>query len=208
MQNRLMDAGVLDQKLQSELDALWKYGVSRIQDTALRETIEGFLCIVPVIFFIGPASRSGHLHPPWQHGRYGTLRSIIESCVLVPAMAHYIPELLDEDLQPDPYAIDIALGATIISDTWKKEDFGDIHYGPEHGRVAAKKWRKFAADAELHFQIIEDVAQGSIWHYGVYTPGWKPDTPLSGIAKLVNLCDAITAQPALALIYEGKVVIT
>lgn len=208
LQERLAHAGVLDPILQSELNALWKYGVNRIQDTTLRKTIKEFLCIVPVIFFIDQASRSGRFHPFWQNGRHGTLRSIIESCVLVPAMAQYIPEIIDVDLKPDQHAIDVALAATIISDTWKKEDVGDIHYGPEHGRVAAEVWRTFAKKGGLDSTVIEEVAEGSIWHYGVYTPGWKHGVVLSPIAQLVHLCDAFTAQPALAYIYDGKPTIT
>ncbi len=208
LQERLRKAAMLDSNLQNELNALWKYGVERIKDSALRESIEKFLCIVPLIFFVDPASRTGRFHPAWQLGRHGTLRSIIESCVLVPAMAQYIPEILDIDLKPDPHVIDVALAATIISDTWKKEDVGDIHYGPEHGRVAAEAWRKSAEKDGLESRVIEEVAEGSIWHYGVYTPGWKPGVALSPITRLVNICDAFTAQPSLALIYEGKKTIT
>lgn len=208
LQERLTNAGILDLILQNELDALWKYGVNRIQDSALRKAIEGFLCIVPLIFFVDPASRSGRFHPSWQHGRHGTLRSIIESCVLVPAMARYIPEIIDVDLKPDQHAIDVALAATIISDTWKKEDVGDVHYGPQHGHVAAKAWRTFAEKDGLDSVVIEEVADGSIWHYGVYTPGWKHGVVLSPVAQLVHLCDAFTAQPVLARIYEGKAIVT
>lgn len=208
LQERLTEAGVWDTKLESELLALWKYGIERIKDGRLRVTLERFLCTVPIRFFIDPASRSGHLHPYWQNGRHGTLRSIVESCVLVPVMAQYIPELLDANLRPDVHAVDIAMAATIISDTYKKEDVGDVHYGPRHGHVAAENWRKFALTDGLYASVVEEVAQGSMWHYGVYTPGWTPGTHLSPIAQLVNICDAITAQPTLALIYEGKAVIT
>lgn len=208
LQERLTASGIWDARLEAELKALWKYGIERIGNTALRETVKRFLCTVPVVFFIDHASRSGRFHPPWQNCRHGTLRSIVESCVLLPAMARYIPEILDSNLVPDAEAIDVALAATIVSDTWKKEDGGDPHHGSDHGRVAAEKWLKFALSDGLDPKVAERVAQGSFWHYGVYTPGWMPEVRLPPEAWLVHLCDAITAQPALAVIYEGKAVIT
>lgn len=208
LQARLEKAGVWSIKLELELKALWKYGVERIGDHHLRETISSFLCVVPVIFFTDHASRSGRFHPYWQNGKNGTLRSIVESCVLVPDMAHYIPELLDATLAPDPRAIDVALAATIISDTWKKEDVGDIHHGADHGRVAAEVWRKFASARRLDAALVEEVAEGSVWHYGVHTPGWTRDIKLPPVAWLVHLCDAFTAQASLGLIYQGKAVIS
>lgn len=208
LRQRLTEAGIWDVKLENEVKALWKYGVDRIGDARLRQAVAGFLGIVPKVFFTGPASRSGRFHPPWQNGRHGTLRSIVESCVLVPGMAMYIPEILDAALRPDPHAVDVAMAATIVSDTWKKEDVGDTHYGAEHGLVAAEAWRKFAAGSGLEPAVVEEVAQGSIWHYGIYTPGWTPGTPLAPIARLVNLCDAFTARPELAVIYDDKTVIT
>ena len=61
----------------------------------LRGAVEGFLCVVPLVFFTDTASRSGRLHPPWQCRRHGTLRSIVESCVLLPGWARHVQELLD-----------------------------------------------------------------------------------------------------------------
>lgn len=207
LQKRLEGAGIWDATLENELKALWKYGIDRIGNAELRETVSDFLLIVPVIFYTDRASRSGRFHPFWQNGRHGTLRSIIESCALVPPMAQYIPELLDEKLIPDPAAIDIALAATIISDTWKKEDVGDVHHGAAHGRIAAEQWRKFASGRGLSPAVIEEVAMGSFWHYGVHTPEWHPGITIPPTAWLVHLCDAFTAQTVLADIYENKTVI-
>jgi hypothetical protein len=196
-----------DQRLEEELAALWKYGVLRIQDEHLREVVARFLCIVPRIFFVDHASRSGRFHPSWQNRRHGTLRSIIESCVVLPGMARHIPEILDDAMNPASYAIDVALAATIISDTWKKEDEGDVHHGPEHGRVAADHWRRFAAEQSLNPRVVEDVYNGCFWHFGIYTPEWKSGTVLTATARLVNLCDVTTSLTELDRIYIGKPVI-
>lgn len=207
LKERLQNDGIWDDKLEAEIKALYKYGINCIRDGTLRDAVEGFLCTVPAIFFTDHASRSGRFHPPWQNGRHGTLRSIIESCVLVPPMARYIPELVDEKFKVDTHAIDVALAATIISDTYKKADKGDIHYGPDHGRVAAEAWRAFALSRGFDPAVVEEVVDGSIWHYGIYTPGFVHGTPLSPVSRLVHLCDAFTAQKELALIYQAKTVV-
>ncbi len=207
LQDRLSKAGMWDTQLESELAALWKYGVLRIQDERLREVVARFLCIVPRIFFIDHASRSGRFHPSWQNGRHGTLRSIVESCVILPAMARHIPQILDNEMNPSTRAVDVALAATIISDVWKKEDEGDVHHGAEHGRVAAEHWRRFAAEQGLDPERIEAVYDGCFWHFGLYTPEWKRGTVLTPIAQLVNNCDVSTSLSELNLIYTGKPVI-
>jgi hypothetical protein len=156
--------------MEQEVTALWGYGVERIQDPDLRRAIAQFLCVVPVNFFLTPASKNGNMHPRWQLGRHGTLRSIIESCVLLPGLARYIPEILDAEHKLSALAVDIALAATLVTDSWKKEDQGDVHYGSAHGRVAAEAWRKFATFQDLDPETVEKVAEASIWHLGVYAP--------------------------------------
>lgn len=207
LQTRLEEAGVWDERLGLEIAALWKYGVDAIGDEELRAAVGDFLCVVPKIFFTDHASRSGRFHPPWQNGRHGTLRSIIESCVVLPGFARHVPEILDERMEPDPRALDVALAATIVSDVWKKEDAGDIHYGAAHGRVAAERWTAFATARGLDPRVVRDVADGSFWHFGVYTPEWTRGTALSPVARLVNVCDVATSLSQLALVYDGKAVI-
>ncbi len=200
-------AGLWDARLEAEVSALWKYGVTRIGDERLRATVARFLCVVPRIFFTDHASRSGRFHPPWQNGRHGTLRSIVESCVVLPGMARHVAEILDDRMEPDPRALDVALAATIISDVWKKEDEGDVHYGPEHGRIAAEKWRRYALAEGLDPRLAEEVADACFWHFGIYTPEWTRGTVLTPVARLVNVCDVATSLPDLRLIYEGRAVV-
>lgn len=205
LQQRL--ANVWDAKLEAELIALWKYGVNRIEDERLRATVARFLCVVPRIFFTDHASRSGRFHPAWQNGRHGTLRSIIESCVILPPMARHVSEILNDRMEPDPRAVDVALAATIISDVWKKEDEGDIHHGDGHGRVAAEKWQAFARAEGLDPELAHGVADACFWHFGIYTPEWNRGTVLSPVARLVNACDVATSFAELSLVYEGKPVV-
>jgi hypothetical protein len=190
-----------------ELKAFWKHGVEAIKDEGLRATVAGFLETVPPAFFTAPASKSGKHHPPWQNGAHGTLRSITECCVLIPPMSQYIPGMLGAGKRPNSLAVDVALAATIVSDTYKLDHDGTDH-GPAHGRIAAGVWKRYAAEQGWTYDFIVDkVAEAVVWHYGIWTPEWRPGVPLSPEALLVHLVDAFTAQKALALIYQGKGVI-
>ena len=202
-----MRAGMWDEQLEMLLRALWKYGVMQIQDENLRSTVIKFLCVVPRIFYVDHASRSGNFHPWWQNGQNGTLRSIVESVILLPPQSRHIRGLLNEALEPNQHAMDVAYAATIISDTWKKEDHGDIHYGPEHGRIAAEHWRSFAHIKHLDAHVIEEVADACYWHMGLYTPGATLTTPFTPVTELVNACDVCTSHCELGVIYEPKLVI-
>ena len=204
---RLKKSGIWNADLEWRVRALWKYGIEPISDPRLRSTIEGFLLLVPLAFFTDHASRSGNFHPPWQNVAHGTFLSIVESCVLLPGWARHVPEILDAGKNPSQRAIDLGLAATIVSDCWKKEDYGDIHHGTDHGRVAAEHWVRFATSAGLDRDTIERVAEASVMHMGVYAPDWKQGTKLSPIAALVNLPDVATSLPQLRLIYRNATVI-
>ncbi len=207
LQRRLEKAGVWDWALEMEVRALWKYGVEPIRDERLRATVARFLGIVPLAFYTDVASKSGRFHPPWQRKRHGTLRSIVESCALLPGWARHIPEILDDRMEPDPRAVDLALAATIVSDVWKKEDAGDVHHGAEHGRVAAERWAPFARGEGLDAETVDAVADASVWHMGLYAPGWTRATVLTPITRLVNFPDVATSLSQLAIVYEGRTVI-
>ncbi len=205
---RLEKADIFSIQLEKEIDALWKYGVEKIADEKLRQAIVGFLCsAVPLVFFTDHASRSGRFHPPWQNQKHGTLRSIIESCVLLPGLAQHFPELFNEDMEPKTEALDIAFAATIISDTWKKADAYDIHYGSRHGRIAAEYWQEYATKEGIDPALIKEIAHCSVWHHGIYAPDWEPGIILSPLVRLVNLCDVVTSLTALATIYNGKIIV-
>ncbi len=207
LQRRLEKAGIWDFALEMEIRALWKYGIEPIGDERLREAIARFLGIVPQEFYTGAASRSGRFHPPWQRKRHGTLRSIVESCAVLPGWARHVPGILDERKEPDARAVDIALAATIVSDVWKKEDAGDVHHKDQHGRIAAEHWTPFARRCRLDGPTIDLVAEASVWHMGVYAPDWTPATRLPLVARLVNLADVATSLSQLEIVYDGKTVI-
>lgn len=207
LQRRLETDGIWNDELAWRVRALWKYGIEPISDPKLRETVEGFLLVVPLAFYTDHASRSGNFHPPWQNVRHGTFLSIVESCVLLPGWARHVPEILDAKKEPSRHIIDLGLAATIVSDSWKKEDAGDVHHGPDHGRVAAEHWTRFANRAGLRRYLTDSIAEASIMHMGVYAPDWRPGTTLLPLTRLVNLPDVATSLPQLAIVYDGKTVI-
>mgnify|MGYP006919667195 CR=1 FL=1 len=207
LQRHLEKAGTWNAGLEWRVRALWKYGIEPISDPKLRETIENFLLFVPLAFYTDHASRSGNFHPPWQNVAHGTFLSIVESCVLLPGWARHIPEILDAEKNPSQRAIDLGLAATIVSDSWKKEDVGDKHHGPDHGRVAAEHWAPFALADGLDRRTTMEIADASVMHMGVYAPDWKPGTKLSPLAHLVNLPDVATSLPQLHLLYRNATVI-
>lgn len=204
LKERLEKAGVWTPRLESLVAALWKYGIDRIGETGLRETVIDYLVErAPLAFFTTTASQDPNAHTPWQQQVNGGLRGIVESCVLVPPMAKYVTGMLDASKQPIPLAVDVALAATIVTDTFRVDDEG-LRPGSAHGRVAAGVWKIFALSKRKTYPfIIDKVADAVFWHYGVYTPEWREGVHLSPEAWLTHLCDAFTSRRELATIFEG-----
>jgi hypothetical protein len=203
LRERIERAGAWNPIAELELKAFWKHCIEAIKGTALREAVVRFLAeAVPVHFFLEAAG--GKQHPAWQNGRFGMLRNTTECCILLPFMAQYEPGMLDAEKKPVPQLVDVALAATIVSDTFKFDADGR-KTGPDHGRVAGKAWREFAEKlGTLPALVIEKVGTASDWHYGVYTPGYVPGLPLTPETWLVHRLDAFFAQRSLEQLYHPK----
>ena len=202
---RLDAAKAWKSELIALLHQLWEHGVDRIQEPGLRMLVDEFLRErVPIAFYLEPASPSGKHHPAWQNREHGTLLSIIESCVLIPPMAVAIPELVDRDRRPIALAVDVALAATLISDTFKTDDDGQPTKA-EHGRRAATAWREFATPRRRTYpEIVERVAEASVWHYGIFSPGWTEGMTFTPETKLVHIVDLATSLKELELVYASR----
>lgn len=203
LRERMEKAGAWNPIAEMELKAFWKYCVMNVVDEKLRQTLAHFLEeAVPIHFFLEAAG--GKHHPPWQNVRYGMLRNTTECCLLLPKMAQYLPGMLDSERKTIPLLVDIAMAATVVSDTFKFDAAG-AKTGPDHGRVAGKAWREFAtASGIIAEPLIEKIGTASDWHYGIFTPGYKPGQPLTPETWLVHLLDAIFAQKELAQLYHPK----
>ncbi len=212
IQKRIEAKGAWNPIAELELKAFWKHAILPIQWTGVQHTVVGFLRdVAPVQFFTAPASPSGKHHPPWQNQPYGMLRNTTECCLLIPGMSQYVPAFVGVDRKVDPKWIDLALAATIISDTFKFVA-DDKTIGAEHGSAAAANWLVYARRRRwMNEPDIEKVFDAVFWHYGIWTPQWRKEDdlarPLSPLAMLVHQVDAFFAQNALAKLYNPKGVI-
>jgi hypothetical protein len=202
---RLEVVNAWNPELAALLQRLWQYGVNGIHELGLRALVDEFLQErVPVQFYLEPASHSGKHHPTWQNREHGTLLSIVESCVLVPPMAVAVPALVDRNRQPISLAVDVALAATLISDTFKVDDDGKPTKA-QHGRCAAEAWTEFAlARRRTYPEIVKRAAEASFWHYGIFSPEWIEGTVFSPETQLVHIVDLATSLKALEIIYDSR----
>lgn len=187
------------------LNQLWMYGIERIQEPGLRKLIEEFtLERVPIPFFLEPTSHSGKHHPSWQNKPNGTLRHIVETCVMIPMLAQTVPGMLNRDKEPIQLALDVAMAGTIISDTFKTDVTGQSTKA-NHGRVAAQAWREFALPRRRTYpEIVERVARTCEYHYGVFSPGWTDGQELEPETQLVSIVDVASSSKIMELLFDAK----
>lgn len=178
-----------------DLEKLWGYGVEPIRDARLKEALVSFLTEkVPPGFFALAATRSGEYHPVWHNGRCGILKNTWECCLLIPPLALCFPGLVRADRTADPEAIDVALAATIASDTFKWSHDG-VWNGGKHLMLAAEAWNDHIKTIGLDtYGLAARTLNGILWHHGVFSPGWKPGMQLSDEHLLVHVADSIMAQ--------------
>ncbi len=205
---RMESAGVWNAEAAIRLEEFWKFGVEAIYDTGLKLGVACFLEeVAPAQFLYEGASGTGKHHPAWQNGRFGMLRNTVECCLLVPGMARYVEGMTDVEKNPIRGRIDVALAATIVSDTFKVGANGE-RTGPEHGSIAAAHWKAYASRRQLaDLDVIDDVFTAVYWHYGVYTPAWRKGVTFTPETRLVHLVDAFMAQKALERLFHPKGVI-
>ena len=211
IKDRLKKPRLWDSIVEYELKALWKYGVERISNKALRESIIHFLeHEAPDGFFLNPASVSGKHHPEWQNRRCGILRNTTECCVLADRFIGTKRELCSAMDGVLPEARDVVLAATILSDTFK---YGAATVEPscrgvksvlEHGEIAADIWFKNAG--MVPSDMAREVFAATKWHLGRFTPGWTPEIgkKFSPCIEVVHLLDAVFADKGLEVLYRPK----
>ncbi len=214
IKERLKKLRLWDSVVEYELRALWKYGVERISNQALKESIIHFLeHEAPDGFFLNPASVSGKYHPAWQNRRCGILRNTTECCMLVDRFIMLKKELCDEDDNPLPEARDVVLAATILSDTFKYDAAtvepysGSRKANRGHGEVAADIWFKHAG--MVPSDMAREVYAATKWHLGRWTPGWTPTIgkKFSPCIEVVHIIDAVFTDKGLELLYYPKSII-
>jgi hypothetical protein len=117
------------------------------------------------------------------------------------------PDLVNKKGNSKPDDRDIILVATILSDTFKVEDFGKQWRDFAHHRIAAKKWRDLAGKYHLPGRTVNAVADAIEWHLGRFTPEWsvgRDPRSLPLHVFITHELDMDFSNRALAEVYERK----
>ncbi len=150
--------------------------LAQISDEPLREIIIAFLVEkVPVDFYVAPASSSGRNHPSWQSSAGGILLNTAECCIGIDRKMRIYPELADAVGKPLPKERDIIYAATILSDTFKPEDYGKQWSEWSHHKRAAEEFVPFALSRGLDASRIDPIKDAIFWHLGRFTPSREKD---------------------------------
>lgn len=150
--------------------------LSEIKDQPLREVVIAFLVEkVAVDFYIEPASKSGKNHPSWQNEVGGILLNTAECCIGIDRKMRIYPELVGADGKPLSKERDIIYAATILSDTFKAEDFGKQWSEWSHHQRAAEEFAPFALGHGLDASWVDPIRDAIFWHLGRFTPKHEKD---------------------------------
>ncbi|MDO8522931.1 MAG: hypothetical protein Q7S12_01425 [bacterium] len=214
IKNKLEDAKLWDKIVEHELHALWKYGVERISNSAIKNSVVDFLEEeAPLGFFVNTVSRTSKHHPKWQCQKAGILRNTTECCLAAKMQLQIYKEFCDENDQVLPEPLDIVLAATILSDTFKYDN--DIliskmsrekaRLNRDHGKIAANIWRdKYAKRHKIGSAVEKEIFNATYWHLGRWTNGWTTKTKLPLLSEIVHRLDMIFTDKSLELLYNPK----
>ncbi|OGZ58565.1 MAG: hypothetical protein A3B96_04345 [Candidatus Spechtbacteria bacterium RIFCSPHIGHO2_02_FULL_43_15b] len=120
------ETGKLSIEIEQEIKSLWQWGIERIEDPAIKGTLEDYIFHrVPANFFLAPSSVTGNHHPYWHNRPGGLLRHITECCVSADRLISLFGYVNKND-KVDANIRDRVLAATVITDTQKMECHGGI----------------------------------------------------------------------------------
>lgn len=204
---RLEKQGALvEANLVNELKALWHWGIERIKNPALQQSVvEFYRQKVPWQFFVEEASASGKHHPRHHGNRAGLVRHITECCVLAPRLLIYFGFSDKQTDKRNSHAQDVVLAATLLSDTCKNGNPWGPKTRPDHGKISASEWLAYAFQTGVDFKTIEHVYEAVHWHYGRFTPSGEPKElkDLPPLVQIVHLLDVISSSKEIDLLYTA-----
>jgi hypothetical protein len=162
--------------MQERLEEFNRLCLSEIKDQSLLEIVIAFLVEkVPVDFYVEPASKSGKNHPSWQNNVGGILLNTAECCTGIDRKMRIYPELIDAAGKPLSNERDIIYVATILSDTFKPEDFGKQWSEWNHHQRAAEEFASYALSHGLDASWVDPIRDAIFWHLGRFTPKREKD---------------------------------
>jgi len=176
VKTRLQVAGKLTPEVERRIIEFERICLAEIRSEKLRFAVLDYLenhC--PIDFFTSTASSSGGRHPEWQSLPAGILLNTVECCIGADRKIRMYPALTTDDADPRDDAHDAVYVATILSDTFKTEDFGKPWTEWAHHLKAEEKWRSVAKEHDICYSIVERIASAIRWHLGRFTPDWPHD---------------------------------
>ncbi len=196
---------------EQDLTSLTCYGLDMIQDVPLRTAVTEFMDNeTPMDFYCREAVPEIARPCPSHHAdRFGMLRSVVERLIMTPAIAPHIEGMCGHGGTVDALALDVALAATLISDT---QYYGllNILKGKRgnHAEYAAYAWQKFHPKTNPSITeraVAERVADAALFHHSgkdiVHPPSHiRPEM------RLVALVNAFCTSKAIDAIYWPLIV--
>jgi hypothetical protein len=171
LQTNLRARGLWTSIVEERLLEFDRLCLSQLRDDTLRDVVTSFLAeCVPCDFYLAPASSSGNNHPSWQKGPCGILLNTVECCVGIDRKMRIYPKLTDSSGNPSSKERDVIYAATMLSDTFKPEDYGKQWSQWNHHQRAAEEFQRFAFDHGLEESWIQPITEAIFWHLGRFTP--------------------------------------
>ena len=173
VKTRLQVAGKLTPEVERRIIEFERICLAEIRSEKMRFAVLDYLenhC--PIDFFTSTASSSGGRHPEWQSLPAGILLNTVECCIGADRKIRMYPALTADDANPRDDAHDAVYVATILSDTFKTEDFGKPWTEWAHHLKAEEKWRSVAQEHDISYSTAERISSAIRWHLGRFTPDW------------------------------------
>lgn len=196
---------------EKDLAALAYHGFDKIQNVPLRTAVTEFMNNeTPLDFYwseVGPAITKDH--PNHHTNPFGLLRSVVERLVMIPALAPYIDGTSKNDGTVDALALDIALAATLISDTQHRGLLGILTKG-SHTEGAAYAWEKFhpkTSPTVTQKVIAVRVTDAVLWHHGGKDLTSRKPLHIRPEMRLTALVNAFCLSKEIDLIYRARVTV-
>ncbi len=208
VKTRLQVAGKLTPEVERRIIEFERICLAEIRSEKLRFAVLDYLenhC--PIEFFISTASSSGGRHPEWQSLPAGILLNTVECCIGADRKIRMYPSLTTAEANPRDDAHDAVYVATILSDTFKTEDFGKPWNEWAHHLKAEEKWRSVAKDHEICYATAERIASAIRWHLGRFTPDWLQDQDprcLDPIDLIVHELDMDFSNRRLSEVFQRR----
>jgi hypothetical protein len=188
---RLRVAGKLTPEIERRILEFERICISEIRSESLRYAVLDYLeNVCPLDFYTSPASASGGHHPEWQSLPGGILLNTAECCIAADRKIRMYPTLTTEALETKDEAHDAVYVATVLSDTFKRADFGKPWTQWSHHIKAEAEWRGIANKHAIPSPIAEGIASGIRWHLGRFTPDW----PVGKDPRTMDLVDFIVHE--------------